>query len=353
MTSDLIRVLIVEDSPLAAKVLVQLINSDPKLKVIGCVSSGEEALDFIKHVKPDVIVMDIVLPNMDGFETTHHIMQSTPIPIIIASASFDPKDVHKSFKAIDAGALEILEKPSGPLDPAFPAMAEALLKAIKNAAIIQLTTRRYFSERSMQIQNQKKLEDLVLSNIIQAIGIGASLGGPTALKSLFSHLPAKFPIPIFIVQHIAAGFNKGFVDWLQSTSSLKVKLAVNGEIPQPGCVYIAPESVHLEVGLNQKIHLNEDLPVENLRPSVGRLFRSMAKAYGKHSMGILLTGMGHDGAADLLLMRESGAITIAQDKESSFIFGMPKQAISLGAAQFVLSLQQIIDLLNLLAKKKC
>jgi two-component system, chemotaxis family, protein-glutamate methylesterase/glutaminase len=348
MTLNPIKVLIVEDSPIAAKFLEFIINSDPDLKVMAWVKSGEEALEFIKGQKPDVITMDIVLPKMDGFETTQRIMQTTPIPIIIVSAHFQNEDIHKSFQAISVGALEILEKPVGPRDPAFKAMAEALIKSIKNAAKIKLILRRSYSTIK-PLKEKIDVEKLTIPKATLAIAIGASLGGPKALSTIFSQLPPNFSIPIFVVQHISIGFAQGFVDWLNSITALKIKLAKNKEIIEPGCVYIAPDNSHLEVGV-QTIHLNDAPPEDGLKPSVGRLFHSMANSFGPHGIGIILTGMGHDGARDLLLMKNRGALTIAQDQESSLLFGMPKEAISIGAVNYVLSLQQIADFLKLLAK---
>lgn len=348
--SNPIQVLIVETSHSVARILTQIIHSDSKLKVMGCLSRGKEVIPFIKFHKPDVIVIDITLSDMDGFETTRQIMETQPIPIIIVSASFDSKDINKSFKAIQVGALEIIERPSNPSSSTFKILADALIQSIKNAAIIRLITRRHFSEQVTELQKQKEAENLLSSNMIKAVAIGASLGGPTALKTLFSQLSADFPIPILVVQHIAAGFNQGLVDWIQSDSPLKIKLAEEGERPQSSSVYIAPEHCHLEIECNQKIHLSKDPPEKGLRPSVGRLFRSVGRVYGKQAIGIILTGMGHDGAADLLLMKNSGSLTIAQDKESCLIFGMPKEAIALGAAELILSLEQIIVFLNSLRK---
>lgn len=349
MMTNPIQVLIVESDPATAENLSQIIASDPNLKVMSWISTGKSAFAFIQSRKPDVVVIDTHLSDMDGFEATHQIMQNLPMPIIIVSGSFNRNDIDKSFKAIEVGAIEIIEKPPDPDSIHFKSLADSLIASIKKAAIIQLKTRRHFSEQAAQLQEQKERKQLLLSNTVKVIVIGASLGGPTALKEIFSRLPANFPIPIFVVLHIAAGFHKGFVDWIQSASSLHIKLAEEGEYPQPGFVYIAPEQRHLEININQKIHLNDDPPEDGLRPSVGRLFRSTAKAYGKHAIGILLTGMGHDGAADLLLMKENGSLTIAQNKESCFIFGMPKEAVSIGAAQLVLSLDEIIELLSHLA----
>lgn len=350
MANNCIKVLIVEDSPIAAKLLEYIINSDPTLKVIGTVESGEAALEFIKTEHPDVITMDIVLPKMDGFEATKRIMETTPIPILIVSANFKSEDIDKSFKAMSVGALEILEKPVGPRDPSFKSMAETLIRSIKNASKIKLLTRRYYFHQESQELEKASVKNLIVPTDIQAIAIGASMGGPKALHTIFSQLPAQFPIPILVVQHISSGFAQGLVDWLSQDSALTIKIADNREIPKLGHIYFAPDNFHLEASSHHTIHLDDSPPENGLRPSVGKLFFSMARAYGSKGLGIILTGMGHDGAKELLMMKEAGAMTIAQDQESSLIFGMPKEAIAIGAIKYVLSLQQIIDFLKSIAQ---
>lgn len=352
MVSPPIKVLIVDDSPLATELLTFIINSDPDLKVIGCVDSGERALNFIKWEIPDVITMDIVMPKMDGFETTRRIMQTTPIPIIIISACFKGEDVQKSFEAIDAGALDILEKPPGPQDPDFGTLAKRILKSIKTVAGTKLITRHYSRPHSLSHSKPKLPDTETTSSLsqIEAIAIGSSLGGPHALCTIFKELPSQFRLPIFVVQHISPGFAPGFTEWLGEHTPLHVKLAQKQEVAQPGCIYIAPDHHHLEVHQGHLISLASTPPEGGLRPAVGHLFRSMAKTYGAHGMGIILTGMGRDGVEDLLLMKQSGALTVAQDQESSLLFGMPKEAIAIGAAKRILSLQHIIELLKLINK---
>lgn len=337
-----IKVLVVEDSPLASKLLTFIINSDPQLEVIGIASSGEEAIELLKVMHPDVITMDIVLPGINGFETTEKILHTDhrAIPIIIVSANYRHEDIDKSFKAVVAGAIDILEKPAGPRDPNYAIMADKLLQAIKNAHAINLMCES-IQPNEVEVPN---FNELHLASKIRAIAMGASLGGPKALNAIFSKLPAKFPIPILLVQHISAGFTKGFVDWLGQNSALTIKIAEHEEELKPATVYVAPDQSHMEAGPNGTLLLNTAAPIGGLRPSISILFRSMAVQYGSKGMGILLTGMGRDGAEDLLLMKRSGAVTIAQDQRSCLVFGMPKEAIKLNAAVYVLSLNHIIQL---------
>ena len=319
------------------------------MKVIGVAESGEEALEFVKKTIPDVITMDIVLPQMDGFEATQRILQSSafPIRIIIVSAHFKHDDLTKSFKAIAAGAIDILEKPVGPRDPNFQAMADALIQSIKNAASIKsLPAVTAPPNRTGKIPN---FEGLKLLSRTRAVAMGASLGGPKTLNVILSHLPAHFPAPILLVQHISEGFVQGFVNWLSQDATVTIKIAEHQEPVQAGTVYVAPDQCHLLAGPGQTVLLSDAPPVRGLRPSVSALFRSMAQEYGAAGVGIILSGMGHDGADELLLMKKSGSLTIAQDEQSCLVFGMPKEAIAIGAVDYVLSPPQIADLLTSMA----
>lgn len=351
--SESIKILIVEDSPLASKLLEFILQRDPQLKVIGSVTSGEEALAFLRTKRPDVITMDIVLPGMDGFEATKRIQHSVspPIPIVIVSANYQPEDIEKSFKAIVAGAVDIIEKPVGPRDLRFPVMAATLIQAIKNADSIMQLRRQVLPSLQTNKLEISDFDAIPLSKF-RAVAMGASLGGPKAVNSILSKLPAHFPAPIFLVQHISPGFAQGYAHWLGESSSLKIKIAEHREIAEPGIVYVASDQCHLEVGPDHTIGLSTAPPEGGLRPSVSRLFRSMAEQYGNEGIGIILTGMGSDGAEDLLKMKQCGALTIAQDQNSCLVFGMPREAIALGAVEYVLSLQQIIDLLCAMAERK-
>lgn len=350
MTTDLIKVLIVEDSPVASDLLSYIINSDPALQVMAQVESGEKALEYLKTHSPDVITMDIIMPKMNGFETTRRIMQVKPTPIVIISATFNKEDVNLSFKAIETGALSILEKPKGFYDPDYKRIAKEIVSSIKTVAGIKLITRHY-STREVELPVRSASlfttsgETKPSSTKIEAVGIGASLGGPQALRTIFSELPNSFPVPIYLVQHISTGFIQGFVDWLNEISQLNIKVAKNYEEGLPGYVYVAPDNYHMEVVKPNVIKLVQGDSTDSLKPSVAHLFSSMAKTFGSHSIGVILTGMGHDGAEQLLEMKEQGAITIAQDQESSLIFGMPKEAILLGAATRVTPLSQIAEML--------
>ncbi|MDD5614597.1 MAG: chemotaxis-specific protein-glutamate methyltransferase CheB [Candidatus Methanoperedens sp.] len=344
----MIKVLVVEDSPVARELLVHILTQDAKIKVIGHARSGEEAIEVLERLKPDVITMDIHLPEMDGFETTRRIMETHPLPIVIVTGTSRAKDVSMAMKAMEAGALAVVQKPRGVGHPDYEGEAAKLVQTVKLMSEVRVVRRwaRYREEAQVQTRNKVKLDR---SAQIKMVAIGASTGGPPAIQKILSGLPKNFPVPVLIVQHIAEGFTQGFAEWLGQTSSLPVHVALHGEYILPGHVYIAPDELQMKVKVD-RIWLSKDDHENGLRPSVSVLFLSVAEEFGKNAIGVLLTGMGKDGAKELKLMKEKGAMTIAQDKESSVIHGMPGEAINLDAAIYVLPPEKIAcalaDLVN-------
>jgi two-component system chemotaxis response regulator CheB len=329
----MIRVLVVDDSGVVRANLAHILATDPDIQVIGSVSCGREALAFVERQKPDVITMDIHMPDMNGYEATRRIMESTPIPIIIISATWEPKEQISSFKAIEAGALVCLPKPPGPGHPGYTEAMAELIASVKQMACVKVV-RRWPKRPPVSTVPGPSLPPV--KQPIQIIAIGASTGGPPAIQQFLALLPADFPVPILIVQHIARGFVGGFVDWLNTSSPLPVHLATNHDPIWKGHVYVAPDDLQMGVADGGRIVLSDTPPEHFLRPAVSYLFRSVAETYGQASVGILLTGMGKDGAAELQLIKDAGGLTFAQDKESSVVHGMPGEAIRLGAASHVL-----------------
>jgi len=341
----MINVLLVEDSRVIRDYLVFLLDADPEIRVCGSAASGEEALASVAALLPDVILMDIHLPGIDGFETTRRIMSSAPIPIVVCTASLSYGQIGTAMRALEAGALAILKKPSGLDDPEAEAEADAIIRTLKVMSEVKLVKRW---NRGLPIATRPPLPMPANGQGHDAaiVAIGASTGGPPALMELLSNLPSSFPVPILVVQHIAAGFTAGFVEWLGAASPLKVQVAVEGETPLRGHVYVAPDDLQLRVGLGGELRITPDPPFNGTRPSVSLLFRSVAERFGPRAIGVLLTGMGRDGAEELKLMSDRGALTLAQDEASCVVFGMPAEAIKLGAAQFVLSPVQIAEFLS-------
>lgn len=327
-----IRVLIVEDSKTSQVLLSRIINNDPGLTVIGCASDGVEALEFLKRETPDVITLDVHMPRMNGAEFTKRVMATNPVPIVIVSVSWQADDVNLAFQCLEAGALGALEKPTDISNPRFKALCSELTDTAKAMSEVKLVRRG-----GKTVVDSPKALRSDEGSTIGVIAIGASTGGPLAIKMFLSELPGDLPVSILIVQHILDAFVEGMATWLSRKSSWRVTIAVDGDRLIAGRAYLAPCGSHLEIGPGNLIRLIDGQPVNGAKPSASCLFRSVAEVCGKNAIGIILSGMGVDGAAELGLMREAGAVTFAQDENSSVVFGMPGEAIQLNAACHSLS----------------
>jgi two-component system chemotaxis response regulator CheB len=337
-----IRVLVAEDSPTYRELLVAILQNVPDLQVIGTARDGVEAVRLAKRLKPDVITMDIYMPEMDGFEATRQIMTEIPCPVVIISASTAKGLQDLTFNALRAGALSVLEKPTLQ-DP--PEAYEALAAQVKLMSEVKVVRRwaKSMAPSEPKLPATTPSPPLVQNgnSKIQLVAIAASTGGPGILAEILSKLPADFPAPILIVQHITPGFGTGLADWLNQQTPLQVRLACHADEPKPDQVLIAPDGAHMGINSMGLIALSDAPPVHGLRPSADYLFHSIARVYGATAIGIILTGMGSDGAEGLQAMRRTGAHTIAQDKGTCVVFGMPAVAIEFGAAEQVLPAKQI------------
>lgn len=335
----MIKVMIVEDSPVVREFLVHVLSSDAELKVVGAIADGADAPEAAERLKPDVISMDIHMPQVDGFEATRRIMETSPVPIVIVSGSASVGEVATVFHAMEAGALALVRRPAGIGHPEHEATAAELVKTVKLMSEVKLVKRwaRMRSEARVPAMPAPEAPALTPAHAeIRLVAMGASTGGPLALQTILAGLRSDFPVPVVIVQHIAPGFTDGFAEWLAESCGLSIHVANHGERILPGHVYLAPDGAQMRVENEGRLALSSDGPENGLRPSVSFLFRSVARVYGPQAVGVLLTGMGKDGAQELKMMRDAGAVTIAQDKESSVVHGMPGEAIGLGAATYVL-----------------
>ncbi len=332
----MIRALVVEDSVTARALLVEILRSDPEIDLVGEAGTGAEAVEMTKELRPDIVTMDIHMPQMNGFEATKQIMIEAPTPIVIVSGSLDVRAVEISMHALKAGALTVIPKPAGPASPNFEEEKERFLGAVKSMSQVKVVRR--WRDRALPEGSARTPPG---NGMARVIAIAASTGGPGALSKLLSELPGNLPVPILIVQHMSLGFGEGFVSWLNSAVSLKVKTAEQGEELLPGAVYVAPDDRHLGVSEQGSVLLSSGPPVGGFRPSGSYLFQSVAKVYGAGSLAVVLTGMGQDGVEGLRKIREAGGRIIAQDEESSVVYGMPKAAVAAGLVDHVLPLPGI------------
>ena len=347
----MIKVLVVEDSPVVREFLVHILGADPGIEVIGTAHDGEQALEAVARQRPDVVTMDIHMPKLDGLEATRRIMETHPTPIVIVSGSTDPREVATTFRAMEAGAVAVLRRPAGVGHADHEATVGELIQTVKLMSEVKVIRRWPRAGRQPQVPPPAEAHRAGAEAKVKVIAIGASTGGPPVLQTILAALPQDFPVPLLIVQHMAAGFTQGFVQWLAQTSSLPVHLAAHDESIRPGHVYVAPDEFQMRVERSGKIVLSKDAPENGLRPSVSYLLRSVAEVYGRDAVAGLLTGMGRDGAAELKLLKDKGAVTFAQDKESSVVHGMPGAAIQLDAATFILPPEKIPAVLTNLAHK--
>ena len=332
MTAErrIIRILVVDDSQTARTLVVRTLESQPDMKVIAQAKDGAEAVTLTRDLKPDVITMDVRMPQMDGLKATEQIMAQFPTPIVIVSSSVEAPDLQITFNALRVGALDVIEKPHVMNEPGFEAIRRTLVDRVRAMSEVRVVRRRSAAAASVPVPQPARRG-------FHIVAIGASTGGPQLLGDMFSRLPAAFPAPIVVVQHMAPGFTDGFVRWLAGETRLSVKLGMEGESLVPATVYIAPDRVHLRVTDRWRISLGDDAPVGQFRPSVDVLFESVARHMASSAVGLLLTGMGSDGAMGMQSLRRAGGLTLAQDAASCVVSGMPDSARELEAVEQTLN----------------
>jgi two-component system, chemotaxis family, protein-glutamate methylesterase/glutaminase len=325
------QVMIVEDSAVIRALLEYSIGRDPRLEVCATAATAEVALKILEQRVPDVIAMDIHLPGMDGLEATRRIMSTSPIPIVVVAASVESKKWNATaMEALRAGALTVLEKPVGTTNADYEALAERLCTQLVIMSQVKLVRQHIQRERRAADGRGPRPGSPGVSAGFTMLGIVCSTGGPAALVHLVGALGPGFPLPILLVQHMTASFVGGFASWLESVCRLPVTVAKDGCIPVPGALHMPPAERHLRL-YDGRLWLDSGHPVSFQRPSGTLLFQSMAEELRAGALGILLTGMGDDGASGLLDIRRSGGYTIAEDESTAVVYGMPAAAVRMGA----------------------
>jgi two-component system chemotaxis response regulator CheB len=340
-----IRALVAEDSAVTREYLVRILESDALVSVAGTARDGQEAVERTAELRPDVILMDVHMPRLNGYEASQRIMEQVPTPIVMTSARLTEAELRDGFRALEAGALTLLRKPEGPDDSGAVDSAQALVDAVKLMAEIKVVRR--WTPREAPVPPAPARSGAVRTP--RVVAIGASTGGPPVVAAILRGLPSGFACPILLVQHMAAEFSAGFAAWLRALAPLRVKLAEAGEPARPGAVYVAGGDAHLGLTRDGRIALEPRVTPNGFCPSISHLFASIADAYGPAAIGVLLTGMGRDGAQGLRRLRDAGALTIVQDAATSAVYGMPAEAVRLEAATLVLPPEGIARTIRSLA----
>jgi two-component system chemotaxis response regulator CheB len=335
MKPDKLRVVVAEDSPTARRLLVEILRADPAFEVVGEARDGVEALELTRRLRPHLITMDIQMPNMDGLEATRRIMTEVPTPVVVVSTLVE-RDIQTSMSALRSGALAVLQKLVGPQAPDFETEARRLRDTLKAMAAVKVI--RHWPTRD---EAPAPMPPAVKTRRgpMAVLTLAASTGGPAALHRILSELPATYPLPILVVQHIALGFATGMATWLDSVCPLEVKVAENGEPLRPGVVYIAPDDKHLGIRTDKTVEVSTASPVGGFRPSGTWLFRSASRVFGSAVAAAVLTGMGQDGLEGLREVHDSGGLVLAQDEASCVVYGMPGVAVAAGVVDEVLPLE--------------
>lgn len=334
-----IRVLIVEDSLVVRELLKHIIGSDPRFEVLAAVESAEQCLDMLESACPDVISLDIRLPGMNGLDATLQIMTKRPTPIVVVAAQVDDDELNIAMNALRAGALSVVEKPVGVTNEAFESMAARLCTQL--AIMSQVKVVRQGIDRGLRFGSvEEPPAPTYRPGSYSLLGIASSTGGPQALVQLLCGLGKGYPLPILLVQHITSSFLEGFVSWLSGATPFQTRIAQEGELPKAGHIYVAPVEHHLAL-IHNRLSILDSPAVCGQKPSGSVLFSSLARELGRSGIGVVLTGMGNDGADGLAEMRRAGAYTIAEDASTCVVFGMPSAAAKLGAVREMLPLPAI------------
>ena len=326
-----LKVLVVDDSLLMQKVISDILQSDAQISVVGTARNGEEALAKIPSLEPDVVTLDVEMPVMNGLTAVRKIMEINPVPVVMISA-LTQKEAQLTLKALEFGAVDYVPKPAGQISLNMNSMKEEIILKIKTAATANVRQMKF------GVEENESTEPVRTGDRI--IAIAASTGGPPALTHVLSHLPSNIP-PILIVQHMPKGITKLFAEGLNRSCKFKVKEAEEGDYVQEGIAMIAPGGYHMTVTDTGRISLNQDPPINYVRPAADVMMNSVADVYGDSTIGVVLTGMGSDGAKGIKSIKNKGGITIAQDEKTCVIFGMPHVAIQTGCVDIIESLEGI------------
>jgi len=333
-----LQVLVVDDSALMRRLIADLLESDPGIEVVGTARDGQDAVEKVAMLHPDVVTMDVEMPGMNGLEALSHIMQQFPVPVVMLTGL---RDADVALEAMERGAVDFLLKPSGTISVDLHKIRDELIRKVKLARLVNL---RKLTQPLPPAKPLPSFRSHPRRNGHRAVVIGASTGGPRAVEEILATLPGDLPAPVLIVQHMPPGFTRSFAERLNQRSALQVKEAEGGDILKPGRAFVAPGDFHMRVrpGRNHAvIRLEQSEPVNGVRPAVDVTMMDVAEVYGAGSVGVVLTGMGADGARGARRIKAAGGFVIAQDQGTSVVYGMPRAVVKTGAADRVLPLEEI------------
>ncbi len=339
-----VSVLVVDDSLICRQLICEALSQDPDLQVVGACADGKEAVARVKELRPNVVTMDVDMPVMDGLTAVEHIMAECPTPILVLTADPRSQAPELTCRALELGALGLRVKPS--IDDGLEAWN--LAKELKLLSSVRVIRHLRGPKRAPPPKQEGPASLLPAS--VGVVAVAASTGGPQILHRFLSELPADFPAPIAIVQHINAAFAESLAGWLANTSRLKVRLAQDGELLMPGHVLIAPPGAHMVIPFRGRVALKPGVERDGHMPSATVLLESAAKAYGRRALGLILTGMGEDGAAGMVAIKQAGGITLAQNEESCVVFGMPGAAVERNAVDHLVHGDEVASTLLRLAR---
>jgi two-component system chemotaxis response regulator CheB len=347
-----LRVLVVDDSALMRQLIADLLNSDPEIEVVGTARDGWEALSKIEALRPTVVTLDLAMPQLSGLDFLRMLTMERPLPVVVVTGI---DDTATTLQALEEGAVDFVLKPSGPISGDIAKVRDELVAKVKLAARVNLEEML----RALQGRTATPVpqEAQAPRPRMPIVAIGASTGGPQALRWVLQGLPRGFQAPVLVVQHMPAAFTRPFAERMGRAIPLRTREAAEGDVLEPGIVYVAPGGVHMKVRHNARtgslqIALEDSPPVNGVRPSVDVLFRSLAEVAGPEVIAVVLTGMGEDGAEGIRALKARGATTVAQDARSSMVFGMPRAAAETGAVDYVLPLKEIPEVLIRLVAEK-
>lgn len=335
-----IRVLVVDDSAFMRKLITEIINAEPDLEVAGFARNGEDALNKLSRLEVDVVTLDVEMPVMDGLETLERIMSENPLPVVMLS-SRTRRGSETTLKALSLGAVDFVSKPAGAISLELDSIAKELTDKIRCAVLAQLPAKKKAAPQGAKPPVLPKLPPLAPGAASRIVVIGSSTGGPKALEEVFAHIPPNLPAGIVVVQHMPKDFTRSFAERLNSLFPFPVKEAEAGDLVENGRVYIAPGDFHLTIGQDRRIHLNQGERVMFLRPAIDVTMENLPAVYGDKIVGVILTGMGRDGAKGMAKIKQAGGVTIAQDKNTATIYSMPKAVAEEGNADYILPLEKI------------